>query len=472
MEFNKPTEEFIQKLQEAVPGRVYTGEDINDDYTHDELKIHGKYYPDAVVVVKSTEEVSAVCKLCYEYEIPIIPRGAGTGLSGGCVATAGGVMIDLQKMNKLFGIDPENMVVRAEAGVLIDTLQQACSDAGFLYPPDPGEKFATVGGNVATNAGGMRACKYGTSRQFVKTLTVVMPDGEILHVGAEVSKNSSGYSLTDLFCSSEGTLGIITEVSMRIMPKPVQVMSLLAPFADVDTCIHCVSAIKRSGLDPQCLEFMDRDNVLAVHKYLDKVVYPTEIEGVPAEAYLLVNFEAFSDDEAGDIMERAADVFLEGGALDVIVYDSPSSLANAWLVRGSILESILEDYEYTEETDAVVPVGSLAEFIIFVASLRDEYDMDIRMGGHAGDGNLHINFCANGITEEEFEEKMEVMSDRIYEKAFELKGLVSGEHGIGNAKVDRLAQNVGQAQMDLMYRIKQACDPKMLLNPGKVCYTI
>ena len=472
MEFNKPTEEMIARLQEAVPGRVYLGDDINDDYTHDEYDVHGHFMPDVVVVAKTTEEVAAVCKLCYEYEVPFVPRGAGTGLSGGCVPTFGGVVIDLQRMNKIHEVDLDNLVIRTQAGALIEDLQNACLDQGMLYPPDPGEKFATVGGNVATNAGGMRACKYGSTRDWVLAMTVVMPKGDIMRFGAEVSKNCSGYSLMNLISGSEGTLGIITELSMRIVPKPKSTISLLAPFTDVETCISCVSKVKAANLDPQALEFMDRDNVAAIEQFLDRQIYPDKIDGEAVGAYLLVNFEAYSDEEEGEIMERAAEVFLENGALDVIVFDTPSALRDAWLVRGSALEAILEQFKYTDECDVVVPISKLAELINYSASLSEDDGIVVRLTSHAGDGNVHISLCANDMSMEEFETKVKEKLDLIYEKGKELEGLVSGEHGIGNCRVDRLEEYVGKEQMDLMVAIKKACDPKMLLNPGKVCYTL
>ncbi len=463
---------MIEKLREAVPGRVYTGEDINEDFTHDEYDVHGHFMPDAVVTVKTTEEVSAVCRLCYEYEVPFVPRGAGTGLSGGCVPTAGGIVIDMQRMNEIIAVDLDNLVIRAQAGALIDDVQKACLSKGMMYPPDPGEKFATLGGNVATNAGGMRACKYGSTRDWVLAMTVVMPNGDIMRFGAEVSKNCSGYSLMNLISGSEGTLGIITELSMRIAPNPKGTISLLAPFADVDTCISCVSKVKAANLNPQALEFMDRDNVKSIEQYLDKKVYPDKIEGEEVGAYLLVNFEVFSEEEADSIMEHAAEVFLENGAMDVIVFDTPAALKNAWQVRGSALEAILEQFTLTDECDVVVPISNLAELIKYCASLQDETGVAIRLTGHAGDGNVHVSLCANDMTQEEFEEHCEKCFDLIYAKGKELEGLVSGEHGIGNCRIDRLEQFVGKEQMDLMVAIKKACDPKMLLNPGKVCYSL
>ncbi len=472
MEYNQVTEEMAAKLRASVTGTVYTGAEISEDYSHDEYEVHGHFMPEAVVVVKSTEDVSAVCRICYEYEVPFLVRGAGTGLAGGCVPIAGGVVIDMQKMNQILGIHKEDQVIRVQAGALIQDLQAACLEEDMIYPPDPGEKLATVGGNVATNAGGMRACKYGSTRDWVLAMTVVMPRGDIMEFGAEVSKSASGYSLMNLISGSEGTLGIITELSMKIAPRPAGTISLLAPFADVETCISCVASVKNANLDPQCLEFMDRSNVDAVHHYLKRTVFPTEMEGTQAGAYLLVNFEIYSDEEAEGIMERAAEVFLENGALDVVVYDTPAALHAAWEVRGSVLEAILEDFDLTDEVDIVVPVSKLAEYIIYCQNLEVPEGMEIRLAGHAGNGNLHVSVCAKDMEQGEFEEKIRGIFDLLYQKGIELKGCVSGEHGIGSANIDRLEQFLGKPQMELMTAIKQACDPKMLLNPGKVCFSL
>lgn len=464
--------EMIEKLRAIAPGRVHVGQEISDDYTHDEMAFYGKHLPDAVVEAASTEEVAAVCRLCYEYDVPFVPRGAGSGLCAGCVAIAGGVVIDMQRMNRILGYDIENFIIRVQAGAYIGDIAEDCQKQGLLYPPDPGEKLATIGGNVSTNAGGMRACKYGTTRDYVRAMTVVMPNGEIMRFGAEVSKNCSGYNMMQLMCGSEGTLGIITELSMKVIPQPQMTVSLLAPFADLDTCIRCVSKLKMANLDPQALEFMTRDNVAAIETFLGKTVYPAACEGIPAGAYLLVTFDGMNQEQLDAILERAADVFLENGALDVMVYDTPDGLRNAWLVRGSCLEALLADFKLMDECDVVVPIPRIAELVNYADSLQTEIGLTVRTCGHAGDGNVHINVCSNDLEEEEFVKRVDRFMELVYSKGIALGGMISGEHGIGSAKVKYLEQNLGKAQMELMAAVKRACDPKLLLNPGKVCYMI
>lgn len=472
MEYKKPTEEMLESLRNLLPGRVYVGEDINDDYAHDEMAYYGKHLPDAVVVVKTTEEISEVCKLCYQYDVPFIPRGAGTGLCGACVAVHGGLIIDMTKMNQILSYDLENFIVRIQPGVLVKDLTEDCAKHGMLYAPDPGEMLATVGGNVSTNAGGMRACKYGTTRDYVRAMTVVMPNGEIMRFGAEVSKNCSGYSLLNLVCGAEGTIGIITELSMKLMPTPNVTVSLLAAFADLDSCISCVSKIKMANLVPQALEFLTRDNVDAIEKFLDKSIYPKQCEGEEVQAYLLVSFDGFSQDEVDIMLERAAEVFTDNGALDVLIYDTADGLRNAWLVRKSCLEALLVDFNQMDECDVVVPIPKIAELVNYASGLQEELGVTIRCCGHAGDGNVHMNICANDMPEEEFLKKVDLFLEKVYAKGIALGGMISGEHGIGSAKVNYLAKNLGEAQLALMKEIKRACDPKLLLNPGKVCYTL
>lgn len=472
MEYKQPTAEMIEELKEIVPGRVIIGEEISDDYSHDEMSFYGKYAPDVVVEVTTTEEIATICKCCYANDVPFVARGAGSGLSAGCVAIAGGVIIDMRRMNQILGFDLDNFVIRVQAGVLINDIAEACDKEGVMYPPDPGEKFATVGGNVSTNAGGMRACKYGTTRDYVKSMTVVMPSGEIMKFGAEVNKNCSGYSLLQLMCGSEGTLGIITELSLKVIAKPKLTVSLLAPFADIESCIACVSKIKMANLDPQALEFLTRENVVAIERFLGKTIYPAVCEGIEAGAYLLVTFDATNQDQLDLILEEAGEVFLENEALDVMVYDTADGLRNAWLVRASCLEAILADFELTDECDVVVPISNIAAIVNYASGLQDSMDLEVRICGHAGDGNVHINVCANGMEKEAFLEQAEAFMDLVYAKGIELGGMVSGEHGIGSAKIKYLEQNLGKAQMELMVSIKKACDPKLLLNPGKVCYQL
>ncbi len=471
-QYNTLTPELIEQLKAAAPGHLLTGEDINEDYAHDEMPIYGKHMPDALLMAENTEEIAAVMKICNDNLIPVTPRGAGTGLVGGCVPKFGGVVIDTTKMKKILGYDFENFTVTIEPGILLQDLAEDCEKQGYLYPPDPGEKLATVGGNVSTNAGGMRAVKYGTTRDYVLSMKVVLPSGEITTFGASVSKTSSGYSLLNLMIGSEGTLGIITEITLKIIPAPKKVLSLIIPFEDLETAISTVPKLKKAGLGPQALEFMEREIVLSSERYIGRSVFPQELEGVEIGAYLLVNFDGEDEDELMDVVEKCSELVLEEGALDVLIADTPAKIKDAWAARSSFLEAISAETKLLDECDVVVPVNHIPEFLTFANACGEECGLTIKSFGHAGDGNLHIYQCSNDLSEEEFKERVDRYFEKLYARAVECGGLVSGEHGIGSGKVKYLRDSVGDTNMALMEGIKKVFDPNMILNPGKVCYTL
>lgn len=470
--YNKVTPEIVEQLKAAVPGRVYVNGEINDDYSHDEMPIYGKGKPDVLVEALSTEEIAAVVKVCYENQIPVIPRGAGTGLTGAAVAIYGGVMIDLTKMNKILEYDKENFVVRVQPGVLLNDLAEDAQKQGLLYPPDPGEKFATLGGNVSTNAGGMRAVKYGCTRDYVRAMTVVLPTGEVANFGATVSKTSTGYSLINLMIGSEGTLGIITELTLKLIPAPKETISLIIPYENLEDCIATVPKFFMAHFAPQALEFMEKEIVLASERYLGKSVFPTKIDGTDANAYLLVTFDGDDMESLEELTEKAAEVVLEAGALDVLVADTPAKKKDAWAARSSFLEAIEAETKLLDECDVVVPVNEIANFVTFVKEISGRYDFAVKSFGHAGDGNLHIYTCANDMDETEFKKQVAEFMETVYKKASELGGQISGEHGIGYGKLKYLNDFAGPVNMRLMEGIKQVFDPKMILNPGKTCYPL
>ena len=476
--YGKVTPEIVEQLRAVIPAnRVLVGEDINDDFSHDEMTLYGKKAPDVVVDATTTEEVSAACKIAYENDIPIYPRGAGTGLVGSCVPLEGGMVINTTKMNHILSYDLDNFVVHVEAGVLLNDLAEDCVSKGLMYPPDPGEKFATLGGNVSTNAGGMRACKYGATREYVRAMTLVLPSGEVLKLGSTVSKTSSGYSLINLISGSEGTLGIITELTLKVIPAPREVISLVIPFETLDDCVSTVPLFKINKLDPQALELMEKVIVQKSERYVGKSVYPQVVDGVECGAYLLVTFDGNSMEELETIIETASEVALENGAIDVLVADTPAKIKDAWAARSSFLEAIKAEtqwkdgLELLDECDVVVPLNKIPDYVRFVYKVGEEQGLQVESYGHAGDGNLHIYVLGNDkMSIDEFKAIVDKFFDVIYPEAARLGGLVSGEHGIGSGKLEYLAQSVGETQMQLMEGIKRVFDPKMLLNPGKVCY--
>ena len=470
--YNAVTPEIIAQLEQVAPGHVVVGADVNPDYSRDEMPIYGTRMPEVSIDVQSTEEVAGIMKICYENNIPVTTRGAGTGLAGGCTPICGGVVICTMRMNKILSYDLENFAVTVQPGVLLQQLADDALQHGCMYPPDPGEKMATLGGNVSTNAGGMRAVKYGCTRDYVRSLTVVLPTGEITHFGSTVSKTSSGYSLTNLMVGSEGTLGIITEMTLKLIPAPKATISLMAPFEDLDACISTVPKVFMNHFKPQALEFFEKEILISSEEYLGKQVFPRQIEGTDVGAYLLMTFDGDSDDELDPLVERAAEMLLEEGAMDVLVADTAPKLKDTWAARSSFLEGIEEQTKLLDECDVVVPVNKIADYVRFVNETGDKFDFSVKYFGHAGDGNLHIYTCSNDMAEDEFRKQVDVFMSAIYKKAVELGGQISGEHGIGMGKVKYLAEAVGPVNMQLMQGIKKVFDPKMILNPGKVCCTL
>ena len=471
-EYNPVTAEVIAELEKVVPGRVVVGEEVNPDYARDEMPIYGTRMPEVSVDALSTEEVAGIVKVCYEHNIPVTTRGAGTGLVGGCTPICGGVVICTTKMNKILSYDLDNFAVTVQPGVLLQDLADDALAHGLLYPPDPGEKLATLGGNVATNASGMRGVKYGATRDYVKAMTVVLPTGEVTRFGATVSKTSSGYSLLNLMIGSEGTLGIITELTLKLIPAPQAIVSLIVPFEDLAACISTVPKFKMNHFNPQAIEFFEKEILVTSEEYLGKQVFPRKVEGTEVGAYLLITFDGDSQDEMDDLVERAAEMLLEEGALDVLVADTPPKLKDAWAARSSFLEGIEEQTKLLDECDVVVPVNKIPDYVIFADELAKNYDFRLQYFGHAGDGNLHIYTCSNDMEKEEFLRQVDDFMSKLYAKTMELGGQISGEHGIGMGKVKYLAQALGETNMELMRGIKKVFDPKLILNPGKVCYNV
>ena len=462
--YNKVTSADIAALQ-AVAGEenVLWGEAINPDYAHDELG--GTFaMPEVLVRAKSTEAVSGVMKLAYERNIPVTVRGSGTGLVGGAVAVAGGILLEMNRMNKILKLDQENLTVTVQPGVLLMELAAFAEANDFLYPPDPGEKSATIGGNISTNAGGMRAVKYGVTRDYVRSLTVVLPNGEIQTFGAAVAKNSSGYSLKDLIVGSEGTLAVVCEAVLKLVPLPKVSLSLLVPFPDMRSAIEAVPHIIRSKVTPTAIEYMSRDTILFSESYLGKRVPDSRYD-----AYILLTFDGNSDEQVNRDLDTVAELCLSLGAPDAYLVDTEERKKAVWSARGAFLEAIKASTTEMDECDVVVPGNKVDLFINFTHELARETGVRIPSFGHAGDGNLHVYICRDQLDEEAWKKTLATCFDRMYAKARELGGLVSGEHGIGYAKKAFLREQYGPTPIALMQGIKQVFDPKNILNPGKVC---
>lgn len=472
-QYNSLTPELADELCSIVgKARFQYGEQVKEDYSHDEMPIYGKFMPEAVCFPETTEETSAIMKLCRDNTIPVTVRGAGTGLVGGCVPVHGGIVLCTAKMNRILSYDMNNLVVHTQPGVLLCDLAADALAHGLMYPPDPGEKTATVGGNVSTNAGGMRAVKYGVTRDYVLAMTVVLPSGEIMKLGKTVCKTSSGYSLLHLMIGSEGTLGIITELTLKLVPKPVRDVSLILPFKDIATAIASVPSIKLANLDPQSIEFMERDIVDSSAAFTGNAVFPTVINGQEAGAYILVTLIGDSEAELTLKMDKLGEVAEKTGAYDTLVVWTDNLKKDVWAARSAFLTVIEAETKLLDEMDVVVPVDRIAEFLVYTHDEAVRQGVYVRSFGHAGDGNLHIYCCSNDLEEDEFKRRVAILMEKCYAKCTEFEGQVSGEHSIGHAKKVFLRQSVGETAYGLMGAIKQVFDPDGILNPGKVCHDI
>ena len=461
--FEKVNEADLAFFESVMPGRVYSAQAISTDYDHDEMTIYGHYLPEAVLQAQSTEEISAVLGYCNRRNIPVTPRGAGTGLCGGCVAKEGGIVLSTERMKRVLEVDTRNMTATVEPGVLLMEFPKALEGTGLFYPPDPGEKTATMGGNAMTNAGGMRAVRYGVTRDYVLGMEVVLANGDILTLGGKNVKTSSGYSLIDLMVGSEGTLGILTKLTVKLVPEPKANVSLLIPFDNLEACIEAVPEVLACGCEPTAVEFMEREVIACAETYLGK-----QFPDTSADAYLLVRLDGAGNEALQPMIERLTDTALGLGARDVLLADTDERKESIWNARGAFLEAIKGSTPAMDECDVVVPRDRIAAFDKRSVEIGQELGVRICSFGHAGDGNLHLYVCQDEMKEQAWNETVERVMERLYEEARALDGEVSGEHGVGHAKRAFLSQSVGGLQIELMRRIKAAFDPAGILNPGKV----
>ena len=461
---NRVQPQDVEYFRGLIPAeRLLVGADIGSDYSHDELEgVHRS--PDLVIRAISTEEVSRVLAYANKRCLPVVTRGSGTGLVGGAVAIEGGILLETRLMNAILELDERNFTVTVQAGVLLMDLSKYVEERGFFYPPDPGEKSATLGGNISTNAGGMRAVKYGVTRDYVLALRAVLPDGSVEVFGGKVVKNSSGYSLKDLLIGAEGTLAVITEATLRLLPLPAENISLLCPFPSFHQAIAAVPELLQLGVDPTAVEFFTRDVIALAEDFLGK-----RFPKIGTDAALLLTFDGSDAAEVEARSEKAARLCLTLGAPDVFIVDTDERKSAVWSARGAFLEAIKAGAVQMDECDVVVPRANIIPFVERVEQLSRELDMRIPYFGHAGDGNLHIYLCRDGLSKDAFEQKLGQGFAVLYEKAAELGGMVSGEHGISWAKRGYLEDRLGPLQVALMARVKAAFDSNGILNPHKVC---
>lgn len=463
--YNKMTPEGVAYIKSVTDSqRVKTGEEIQKDYFHDEMPEYGIFPPEVYVEALTTEEVAAVMKYGYENNIPVTARGAGTGLAGGATCKCGGILLSLMKMNKIEPVDKMNMTVTAQPGALLTEVAAAAEEAGLFYPPDPGERTASIGGTVITNAGGMRAVRYGVTRDYVRAIEAVLPDGSIVNFSSNVVKNTTGYDIKDLIIGSEGTLCIATRVTLKLIPAPNCTQTLVLPFSSLASCIDCVPKLLTLPFIPTAVEFLERELLDIVERQLNKL-FPVP-EG---EAVLIVMYDGSSKEELNKACDLAAETALAAGALDVKLANSPERIGSVWSVRAAILEGMKADSIAQEECDVVVPRAKIAEYVKEAKAIGRKYGIRVEPCGHAGDGNIHTEMLRDpGMTDAEWKKNTHACLTELYAKSKEFGGQLSGEHGIGNGRLDYLEDFVGTRMNELFKSIKLAFDPKLVLNPEKI----
>jgi glycolate oxidase len=417
--------------------------------------------PGAVVFPLTTEEVSACVRLAAEAMVPMVTRGSGTGLSGGSVAAPDALVICLVRMDGILHVDPENLTMRVQAGAVTVKIDEAASKHGLLYPPDPGSmRISTIGGNVAENSGGLRGLKYGVTRDYVMSLEVVLADGRITRFGSACVKDVAGYSMKDLFIGSEGTLGIVTEVLLRLVPKPAARRTMLALFETMEAAASTVSAIIAAKIIPCTLEFLDRTTANCVEDYA-KVGLPTDCEAV-----LLMETDGHPSAVA-DEAAHMAEIARQQGAREVRTAKDDAEAAKLAAARRNAFSALARRRPTTILEDVTVPRNQLATMVTYIAQIARHYDLQVGTFGHMGDGNLHPTFLTDERDEAEMARVHHALND-IVTKTLELGGTITGEHGVGLAKKPWLRQQMGDHSYELMREVKRALDPKGLLNPGKI----
>lgn len=462
-------EKLLKKLKEIIPDKKrIVAHDIPEKYLSDTLgRLKGE--ASALVFPQSTEEVSKILKYAHKHDIPVTPRGAGTNLVGSTVPVDGGIILDFSHMDKILELDENTMTITVQPGLLLQDLQKYVEERGLFYPPDPGEKASSIGGNISTNAGGMRAVKYGVTRDYVRGLEVVTADGSVLTAGGKNVKDASGLSLKNLYIGSEGTLAVITKCILKLIPKPETSLSVLVPYPDLKTGIRSVLSVLRANANPTAVEFMERKVVKLGEDFLG-VKYPYPEAG----SYILLTFDGHAT-EVRENAERIRKLALDGGALAYLplmdtAQNNPSndipSAADVWKVRGALVKAV-EAFSEQEPVDIVVPIDKTAEFISFINKLDEESGMQMVSFGHAGDGNVHLCVVRGDRDLKTWHKELKANMDKAYHKAYELGGITSGEHGIGISKRRYFLRETPGENLEIMNRIKDALDPKHILNDKK-----
>jgi glycolate oxidase len=453
--------DLLEQLRKTVgESHVRVGEAVHADYTHDETLTVSPVVPLALVLPGSTDEVSEVLRVASEHRTPVVARGSGTGLSGAAVPVANGILLAFDRMNRIREIDTENQVAVVEPGVTLEQLNEQLLPLGLTYPVSPGEQSASLGGNVGTNAGGMRAVRYGVTRHHVLGLEVVLADGRVLRTGGKFVKNSTGYDLTQLLIGSEGTLAVTTEVTVKVQPRPTETTTVLVPFATLAEVTHAVPRIVASGVNPTILEYADALVLGSMTRAagLDLGI-PEDVQQA-ALAYLIVVLEQSSESRLDEDVEQLGTLLGELGALDVYVL--PPQAGAALIEARERLFFVTKAAGADDIIDAVIPRAAIADYLAKVAELGAAHETFVTGCGHVGDGNVHLALFQPDVA------KRKAITEEIFRVAVEAGGAISGEHGLGTEKMPYFLEMADPAALELMRSIKKAFDPLGILGPDRV----
>ncbi len=434
--------------------RARYGEDETEDLS---------FPPEVILRPGNVGEVAGILALAPRERIPVTPRGGGTGLSGGALPVHGGILLSLERMNRILEIDRPNAVAVVEPGVVCETLQESVEEMGLYYPPDPASRGSSqIGGNIAECAAGPHAVKYGSTKDYVLGLEAVLPGGEIVRTGGKIRKDVTGYNLTQLLVGSEGTLAVVTQATLRLLPLPRARLTLLAPFASLEQAAACLSEIFQAGVVPSACEFMERDAVAAAEAHIG-VSFPHR----EAAAHLLIEVDGMEDDRVAREADLVGEVCLARGALDVLLAEAPARQADLWRLRRSVGEAVKKISVYREE-DTVVPRAALAPLVAGVKAICARHEIASICYGHAGDGNVHVNILKGEMDEARWRGLLPDAIREIFELTVSLGGRISGEHGIGLTQKPYLSLALSATEMRLLRDLKRVFDPHHILNPGKI----
>ncbi|MFC1860477.1 FAD-binding oxidoreductase [Chloroflexota bacterium] len=461
--YGKVTEQIIKELTTII-GRdsISTKEHELEGYSCDEMPLAKPHAPQVIVRPADTTSVAKLLTFANEKRIPLTPRGAGTGLSGGCIPIYGGILLSLERMNRILKVDGDNFVAVVEPGVTLSDLFNKVEQLGLYYPIYPGEMTATIGGTVATNAGGMNAVKYGVTRHHILGLEAVLPNGEIIKTGGEFVKCTTGYDLTQLLIGSEGTLAVVTKVILKLTTKPAKREVLFVPFTDLQNAIDAVPEILRLKMTPIGIEFIERSIIEITEKYLER-----DIPYHQYEAFLMIIMDGESEDEIYEYFARVEEICKQHDAIEVMVPGSERAKRRLLEAREGFYHA-LKRYAPMEIIDTVVPCSEIARFVKRVKEISEGHKIPVIVYGHAGDGNVHLHPICVDMDKEEWERRLPQLMSDIYQAGISFNGAISGEHGIGINKKAYLPIGVDKALLNTMKGIKRAFDPNNILNPGKI----